>query len=67
MGNWNVSIEGVGIHHNGRTDDADAVFVEAVDKLKATGHSVTHASITYGGANDHESARDVHKNLAEGK
>jgi hypothetical protein len=65
MGNWHISIEGVGIHHNGRKDDADAVFVETVRQLKESGHTVTHASITTGGAHDHESARALHEHLAK--
>jgi hypothetical protein len=50
MGNWNITIRGVGIHHNGKSqpDDANRMAAEFVKKLKAAGHSVSSASITFG-------------------
>lgn len=52
MGNWNISITGVGVHHNDKPGDADRIAQEAVDRLKAAGHSITHASFTHGGGVD---------------
>ena len=66
MGNWHIAIDGVGCHHNGKKEiDADAAFVEFVDRLKADGHSVMHASFTYGGAADRDGAQQHHESLAE--
>lgn len=51
MGNWHISIEGVGPHHNdGCTFDADKVARDTVRALRKAGHRITHASFTYGGA-----------------
>jgi hypothetical protein len=50
MGNWNISINGVGCHHNKKLEsDANRMAAEFVAKLKAAGHSVSHASFTHGG------------------
>lgn len=43
MGNWNITIEGHGIHHNNRDDDANAMAAEFVKDLKAKGHDITSA------------------------
>ena len=51
MGNWNITIVGVGSHHNkDNPTDADRIFFECVDKLENAGQSVVHASFTHGGA-----------------
>jgi hypothetical protein len=50
MGNWHMSIEGVGCHHNNIEEDADKLFKEFVEKVKNFGQNVTHASFTHGGA-----------------
>lgn len=53
MGNWNITIEGVGPHHNGgKSFDADKMAIDFVSKLKAEGHTIRHASFTYGAATD---------------
>lgn len=50
MGNWNISINGTGAHHNqDNPGDADKRFKEFVAKLKEDGHNVEHASFTHGG------------------
>lgn len=49
MGNWNITIQGTGSHHNGRPEiDANAVAKEMVQKLIAQGHLIHSASFTYG-------------------
>lgn len=48
MGNWNVSVEGVGCHHNGKPYDVEAITNEYVKQLKAAGHTVTKATVTTG-------------------
>ncbi len=58
MGNWNISVRGVGVHHNGKKadgtpsvpEDADVMAREFVEKMKAAGHTITGAEITSGGA-----------------
>lgn len=60
MGNWNISIRGVGVHHNGKKtdgtpslpEDADVMAHDFVKKLRDAGHSIASAEITYGGAED---------------
>lgn len=52
MGNWNVSIRGVGCHHNGKPYDVEQIAKKVVDELKAAGHSVIAASVTTGGEID---------------
>lgn len=50
MGQWNISIHGTGAHHNkGHEDDANKMAAKFVQQLRAAGHTVTHATITYGG------------------
>lgn len=49
MGNWNISIRGVGPHHNGQPYDAEQVAARAVEELRAAGHTVVSAEVTYGG------------------
>lgn len=50
MGNWHISVIGVGAHHNGLPQDADAMakaFVEAL--VKEGHHTIESATFTYGG------------------
>lgn len=64
MGNWNISIRGVGAHHNwqdaegnpgGNPKDADRMARRFVRELKEAGHSITGAEITHGGVTVYES------------
>lgn len=49
MGNWNITIRGVGCHHNKNLKtDANRMAAEFVKALKDAGHVVHDASITYG-------------------
>lgn len=53
MGNFNITVRGVGIHHNnGRPDDANVMTADFVRALKAAGHSVVSATFTHGGEDD---------------
>lgn len=54
MGNWNITIRGVGVHHNdGRLpEDANRMAAEFVQKLRDAGHTISHASIAFGGEDD---------------
>lgn len=50
MGNWNISIRGVGAHHNKKLpQDANRMAAKFVADLKEAGHTVTGATFTYGG------------------
>jgi len=63
MGNWNISIRGVGAHHgkfNGQ--DANRMAARFVKELKNAGHTVVASSITFGGE---ESLDDPDKYLAD--
>lgn len=53
MGNFNISIEGVGIHHNKNTpNDANRMAQKFVKELEAAGHTIQKATITHGGKDD---------------
>lgn len=74
MGQFTIVIHGTGAHHNWETDDkgyikgrrndydADLLFAEFVDKLKARGHTITGATFTVGGM---EGADNVVRRAAE--
>jgi len=49
MGNWNISINGTGAHHNqDNPGDANKRFHEFVKRLKEDGHSIQAATFTSG-------------------
>lgn len=53
MGNWNITIRGVGSHHNEQYEkDADRMAADFVKKLREAGHTVMGATITHGGESD---------------
>jgi hypothetical protein len=53
MGNWNITIRGVGAHHNKKNEsDANRMTAIFVKKLKEAGHSIQSATITHGGEDD---------------
>lgn len=53
MGMWNISINGVGAHHNADyANDANKMVAEFVRKLRSVGHIVEHASFTHGARDD---------------
>lgn len=53
MGNWNITIRGVGPHHNvALKTDANQMAAAFVQALKDSGHSILAASITFGGEDD---------------
>jgi hypothetical protein len=55
MGNWNISIEGIGCHHNQQLEtDANKMAAKFVQALKLAGHTVTKATFTHGGADNLE-------------
>lgn len=52
MGNFNLSIRGVGTHGNGQPYDVEAQGLRFVRYMQAAGHSLSGAEVTTGGA-DH--------------
>lgn len=53
MGNCTIVVHLTGSHHNeDNPSDANRMAAAFVDKLKAAGHNVEHASITHGGRED---------------
>ena len=53
MGNWNINIQGVGCHHNGKPEiDADLLAAEMVGRLVGQGHTIESATFTHGGKID---------------
>ena len=75
MGQWVIEIHGTGSHHNrDYPQDANRMAAGFVEQLGLAGHTVTRATITYGGeedvtdankyqadqrANDRDHARDI--------
>ena len=49
MGDWHISVQGTGIHHNGVVADADQRFARFVEQLRADGHTIVSATFTHGG------------------
>jgi len=55
MGNWHISIDGIGSHDNWGIDvpyDADKMMESFVQQLRDKGHSILNARFTSGGAKD---------------
>jgi len=51
MGNFHISIEGLGAHHNdANPNDANRMAHRFVNELRRAGHRVSRATITHGGA-----------------
>lgn len=55
MGNWHISIEGMGSHHNKDVNDADQLAAAFVKELQAAGQKVERAVITVGSKTNLES------------
>jgi hypothetical protein len=53
MGNWNITIQGIGSHGNGKPEiDADLLAVDFVNYLQSRGQIIESASFTCGGKVD---------------
>lgn len=53
MGNWNITVRGMGSHHNKKyAKDANRMAAKFVQDLKDAGHSVASASFTHGAEDD---------------
>ena len=53
MGNWHISIEGVGFHHNYNFPiDANKMAEKFVKELQEAGHTISKASFTHGASDD---------------
>ncbi|HEY8094606.1 MAG TPA: hypothetical protein VIE65_00735 [Methylobacter sp.] len=53
MGNWNITIRGVGVHHNKKLQkDANRMAAKFVHELREAGHHIVSASFTHGGEDD---------------
>lgn len=57
MGQWNMSIQGHGIHDNGLENDAEVMLERFVDELRAAGHSVSSVHFTVGAARKQRTVR----------
>ncbi len=50
MGNWNITVQGIGCHHNGKPEiDADLLASEFVKNLIQAGQDIEVATFTSGG------------------
>ena len=53
MGNWNITVRGVGAHHNKKHEkDANRIAAKFVQELKDAGHTINSATITHGAEDD---------------
>jgi hypothetical protein len=53
MGNWVLTIEGTGCHHNNNEAiDADLLAPKLVKQLQEQGQHIEHATFTSGGRKD---------------
>jgi hypothetical protein len=50
MGDWNITIQGVGAHGNGIKGDIEQIYKRFIEDIKAHGHNIVHSSVTSGGA-----------------
>lgn len=58
MGQWNITITGVGAHHNDDyPQDANRMARRFVEELRNAGHTVEHASFTHGGRDEYPDLR----------
>jgi hypothetical protein len=49
MGQWTITVEGTGCHHNpANPQDADKMALQFVDELQNAGHFIEHASFIAG-------------------
>lgn len=56
MGDWNISIQGSGAHHNADfPEDAEKMAKRFVQELRGAGHSISSAMFTSGGREDIDS------------
>jgi hypothetical protein len=49
MGNYQITIEGTGPHHNRQAFDAEVIAAATVAELAKNGHHVSHATVHAGG------------------
>jgi diphthamide synthase subunit DPH2 len=53
MGNWAITIQGIGSHHNkALPDDANRMARRFVKELKKAGHTIVSADFTHGANED---------------
>lgn len=53
MGNWTITIQGTGAHHNREYPrDANVMAAAFVEDLEAAGHDIESATFTHGGRDD---------------
>lgn len=48
MGSWTITVSGHGVHDNDLPEDVDNRVAEFIDRLRADGHAVDHATLTVG-------------------
>lgn len=49
MGSWTLVVHGHGVHHNGKSEDAEVLAVKVKALFEEAGHTVERADITIGG------------------
>jgi len=49
MGDWVITIRGIGAHHNGKDYDADKIAQDFVHELKRQGHDRVEGTFNFGG------------------
>ena len=61
MGNWNITIQGIGSHHNHPQpeNDANKMAADFVEKLRSVGHVINSATFTHGGMENLDKTSEV--------
>ncbi len=58
MGNWHISIQGIGAHHNpNNPNDAEKMAAEFLHDLKEAGHLIGAATFTHGACDELHNVR----------
>jgi hypothetical protein len=52
MGNFNITVRGVGIHQSGSPNDVEQMTARFIDQLVYAGHNVMGGTVTIGGEVD---------------
>lgn len=66
MGNWSITIQGVGAHHNkAHEGDANRMARKFVRELKLAGHTIERADFTHGAKEDLLNEAQAHEDDRE--
>ncbi len=67
MGNWNISIRGIGQHHNESDKDVDRLMAAFIVELAKAGQFIEDAALVYGGKQSYDSSLAFCKTVIKAK